>query len=284
MFGITFRKKVQLSRDFKFISRWTPSECRKILIKSGAALSDNYWEPYRTKPPGREPTWFYRECVDRGASSQLTNVGLKTAEIELTKNHPNLLLLDTGCGYGSMSFHLEDKGFEVEGWDLYQPGIDAANTIKSRYGYKSTFRVVDCINPSPEIFNARIGKFNVITVLYWFMVAVSDSQGSTSVKNPLDTGVRRKFLEDFLSKYVQLLAPDGIILIEVVDACADYRLREEQESLVGNPDLEMLPLRYRLEDVEHVALKVGLQIELYKISVCNESLQPSALYSLRKIS
>jgi SAM-dependent methyltransferase len=273
--GLMISRNTQSSNEFKLTQRFSVQQGRRIVRECGLG----------TLASGRKPTWFYYEAFERDTSDLLTNFSIKIAEKELDRYRDcRPAILVTGCGIGITSFHFEDKGFEVEGWDLLPECIDIANRLKSSFEYKSVYRVVDCLNPQPDLLRANNERFNVVTVMHWFYSALDGNYGNSLVADPLNPAVRILILKAFLTNFVQLLAPDGILILEVVDACADYRLRQEHPEMADDPEVDIYPVRYRLEDVENVASQLGLKVELAKLAITTCGHQPRCSYTLRKTS
>jgi len=133
-------------------------------------------------------------------------------------------VLVSGCGTGIELFHFLDSGFSrVEGFDYLKPCVDVANDVAKVGGYNTRIWLDDGFKPQ------HVGIYDAILAHRWLFAARGGNYGNEPIphaeaKTP---AVREKLLTDFLSQYAPHLNPGGIIIFEVCDAVADYRISQD---------------------------------------------------------
>lgn len=232
---------------------------KKIVIEENLALS------------GDRLSWFYG-AFDRNDADPLTNYALGYIEKNVPKDASILVM---GCGAGIMSFHLADVGFKnIEGRDLMDKCIRVANRLKNKYHYHETkFCVDDGFNPKLD------STYDVITAMHWIFSAWMGNYGNNPVDDPFNPLLREKLLTELLSKYSAHLNAGGFMVIELIDAVADYR--DPYDHPLGEESLKIYPVRHTPQQVAESAEKVGLTVVSKRLCV-NYSHQPRTSYILQK--
>ena len=183
------------------------------MIRNGLALDS-----------ARNPSWFYT-AYSRGGQDPLTNYTLKRLIDEPEKNKEVLI---TGCGTGIMLFFLIDKGFtQVDGFDYLPECIEIANYIKEKGNYaKTNLWVDDGFNPQ----NIK-KKYDIITAMHWVFSAWMGNYGN-SLENidPYNPDYREKKLFELLKVYKYYLKSNGVLILEITDSVADYRVSTDHLS------------------------------------------------------
>jgi len=243
-------------------SRVSVSKIRYLLRKRGLALDES-----------GHPTWFYT-ALHRGDSDPLTNYTLDFICKEVPKDSR---LLITGCGTGIMLFFLMDQGFKnVEGFDFLDKCVLVANDIAKLGGYNTKIRQDNGFKPSLD------KKYDLITAMHWVFSAWMGNYGNNRI--PLEDGMspdtRERLLFDFFSKYSTHLNPGGMLIIELTDAVADYRVSSDG-GVKGIPLSDIFPVRHTPDQVSKCAKMCGLSVVSYKMC-CSYGHQPRTSYILRK--
>lgn len=205
------------------------------------------------------PSWFYT-AFERGDHDPLTEFTLHYIDKHISRD---ARVLNTGCGAGLFAFRLADLGFrEVVGVDLLPECIAIAKDIEREAGYTNvSFHVTDGLRPTLE------GEFDVITMMHWVFSAWMGNYGNEPVsaakaKQPAE---RERLLTELLTQYVRHLRPGGIIVIELTDAVADYRIATDHH--LGERSLDIYPVRHTPEQVRRCAASVGLELIDTKLGV-----------------
>ena len=247
--------------QYSIKSRYTEFEAKKIVIEEKLGLVS-----------GKNLSWFYT-AFERGDSDPLTNFTLNYIFNNVNKNKEILI---TGCGTGIMAFHLADCGFSsVEGRDLLIECINIANRLKQKFNYKETiFKQNEGFKPSKE------KKYDVITALHWVFSAWSGNYGNEVIENPKDANVREKLLNNFFNEYSQILNKDGIIIVELTDAVADYR--DPFDHPLGLESINIYPVRFNVEQVRECGKINNLELIDYRLSV-SYGHQPRTTFILKRI-
>lgn len=243
-------------------SKVPPSTIRRLLRKRGLALDKD----------GR-PSWFYTAYY-RGDSDPLTNYTLDYICNNVPKDSNTLI---TGCGTGIMLFYLIDQGFtSVEGFDFLDECVQVANDIAHIGGYKTNIWQDDGFHPTLK------NKYHLITAMHWVFSAWMGNYGNdaTSLDKAKSSSTREKLLIEFLSKYTPHLHTDGLMIVELTDAVADYRLSFDSRANKF-PLTDIYPVRHSPEQVSKCAEICGLKIDSYKMC-CSYGHQPRTSYILRK--
>lgn len=259
---VKFVRKIR-GRDLgKFVlkQRYSNRYAKNVVLKKKLALTVS-----------GKPSWFYT-AFERGDRDPLTNYTLQFVEDTLNKESKILI---TGCGTGITLFHLADCGFkELVGSDVLPECIDIANQLKNDFKYDNTrFIVADGFNP---LIN---DTFDLITALHWVFSAWMGNYGNPPILNPFDQSVRDEALKDFLSKYSNLLNENGMLIIELTDSVADYRLATDHG--LGEDSLKIYPIRHSPEQVKKCAELTGFDVIDNKLSV-SYGHQPRTCYYLKK--
>lgn len=248
--------------QFKIKQRYTVRQAKDLILKKRFAISAN------------SPSWFYT-AFERGNKDPLTNYALEFLDLNIEKAHP---ILVTGGGVGIMAFHLADSGFdEITVTDLLPEVVEVGQEIKNRFNYNNVIFIVDdCLNPKKEINK----KYGAITALHWVFSAFMGNYGNEAVKNPFDIKVREKALNNFFEIYGNKLYSGGFLLVELTDACADYRIYTDHPSMDKSAEM-IYPVRHSPEMVNLCASKNDLTVIDKKMSV-RTGHHPRTLYVLRK--
>jgi len=248
--------------QIKFIikQRYSERHAKKIVIKKKLALTLD-----------GKPSWFYT-AFERKDADPLTNYTLDFIEKNIKKDGK---ILVTGCGTGITAFHLADCGFkEIVGSDLLPECIIIANELKKEFNYENTRYIID------DGFHPAVNeKFDLITALHWVFSAWMGNYGNSPVSNPFDLKIREEALNNFLSVYSSLLNENGILIVELTDAVADYRLASDHH--LASYSLEIYPIRHNLAQVERCAALNGLDVIDKKLCVTYGH-HPRTSYFLRK--
>jgi len=264
------RKKKHNSYQFKLLQRYTVSQAQHLVRKSGLATTGN----------GKYTSWFYTAFL-RKEDDPLTNYTLSEIARKFHLEDENPQLLVTGCGTGITVFHMEDVGFQVEGWDLLPEAITVAEALKKEFRYSAQFKQVDCLNPPESLLSSNESRFDCITVMHWFFSAIAGNYGNQSISNPFDTLTRKQVLSEFLQTYSRIVKTDGFLVIELTDSVADYRLRGEYMPI--DNDCEIYPIRYSPEMVAECASNTGFLILDKKVCLTYGH-QPRTSYLMKKVS
>lgn len=270
------RKHKHNSYQLKLFQRYTASQAQNIVRKSGLATTGN----------GKHTSWFYTAFL-RQDNDPLTNYALSSIARKFHDSGQYLIssqLLVTGCGTGITVFHLEDVGFQVEGWDVLPEAIMVAEALKKEFRYSAYFKQVDCLNPPEDVLSLNESRFDVITVMHWFFSALAGNYGNRNILNPFDTVVRKQILSEFLQTYSRILKTDGYLVIELTDSVADYRLRGENPHMPIDNDYEIYPVRYSPEMVTECASNTGFLILDKKVALTYGGHQPRTSYLMKKVS
>lgn len=243
-------------------SRVPVSKIKGVIRKRGLALDE----------AGR-PTWFYT-AYQRGDSDPLTNYTLDFICKEVPKNSD---ILVTGCGTGIMLFFLIDQGFKnVEGFDFLNECVLVADDVAKLGGYNTKIWQDDGFNPTLQ------KKYNVITAMHWVFSAWMGNYGndSVSIERAKSLETRERLLFEFLSKYSPHLHPDGLMIVELTDAVADYRVPSDG-GVKAVPLPDIYPVRHTPDQVSRCAERCGLKVVSYHMS-CSYGHQPRTSYILKK--
>jgi SAM-dependent methyltransferase len=242
-------------------SRYSIRKAKRLIIKNKLAVVDG------------KPSWFYTAFDDRWDHDPLTKYSLGFIESQI--DHKARILV-TGCGVGITAFHLADCGFqEIVGVDIIPECISIANQIKYDHAYKNTsFHVDDCFRPTIG------GGYDVITVMHWIFSAWGGNYGNAQIENAKDPNVREGLLSSFLAVYAPRLNAAGVMVIELVDAVADYRIASDHP--MGEMSLGIYPVRHTPEQVKRCAEANGLIVIDKKLSVSHGH-QPRTSFILKKV-
>lgn len=246
---------------FQVRHRYSVRHAKQIVLQERLALTE-----------GTKPSWFYT-AFERDDADPLTNFALRFIEHKVPKT---AAVLVTGCGTGITAFHLADAGFQnIEGRDLLEKCIRVADRLKAEAGYNEvTFKVDDGFRPKLE------RSYDLITALHWVFSAWAGNYGNRPAESATDPAVREALLTDFLAQYAPHLNPDGLLMIELTDAVADYR--ETYDHPHGLDSQRIYPVRHTPEQVRACAAKTGLEIVDKRLSV-SYGHHPRTLYVLRKL-
>lgn len=212
-------------------------------------------------------SWFYKS-YDRGDQDPLTNY---TLNYICEKKEKNAQILVTGCGTGIMLFYFLDKGFKnVEGFDFLPECVSIANEIAKLGNYTTKVWKDDGFNPSLE------HKYDLITAMHWVFSAWMGNYGNNKIpaEKAMAADFRELLLTEFFSKYSPNLNKDGILIVELTDAVADYRVLSEM-----NPSV--YPVRFTPDQVKKCAASCELEVIEYNLSL-SYGHQPRTSYILRK--
>jgi SAM-dependent methyltransferase len=244
---------------FDLKQRYSSRYAKNVILKKKLAITDG------------KPSWFYT-AFERGDADALTNHTLQFIDRTLSKEGR---ILVTGCGTGITVFHLAEYGYkEVVGTDLLPECIEVADQLKKDFRYNNTRFLID--NGFDPAINE---KFDLITALHWVFSAWMGNYGNPAVVNAFDPAVREQALSQFLVTYSPLLNEKGILIIELTDAVADYRLATDHP--MGDFSLTIYPIRHSPEQVERCAAASGFEISDKKLSVAYGH-HPRTSYYLRK--
>jgi hypothetical protein len=243
-------------------SRVSVSRIKRMIRKRGLALDES-----------GSPTWFYT-AYHREDSDPLTNYTLEFICREVSKNSDVLV---TGCGTGIMLFFLIDQGFtNVEGFDFLDKCVLVANDVAMLGGYTTRIWRDDGFNPTLR------KKYNLITALHWVFSAWMGNYGnkSVSVEDARAPGTRERLLSDFLSRYSPHLHSGGLLIVELTDAVADYRVPLDG-GVRAVPLSDIYPVRHTPGQVTTCAEQCGLKVVSYRMC-CSYGHQPRTSYILKK--
>ena len=260
---IRFAKRVlgrEKKVEFEIKSRYSVMQAKSTVVGEGLAFING------------EISWFYT-AFERGDHDPLTNYALEYIERNMPKSSR---ILVTGCGTGITVFHLSDCGFhKVVGRDVLVKCIVIANRLKEKFSYHNTvFEVDDCFNPKTVD-----GKFQVILAIHWVFSAWMGNYGNEKVDESRDPAVREKLLNELFAVYAPYLEKNGIMIIELTDAVADYRIVTDIPLALRS--LDVYSVRHTPEQVEKCAAANGLEIVEKKLCV-SYGHQPRTSYILRK--
>jgi SAM-dependent methyltransferase len=244
---------------FDLKQRYSSRYAKNVILRKKLAITDG------------KPSWFYT-AFERGDADALTNYSLGFIDQNLSKEGR---ILVTGCGTGITVFHLAEYGYkEVVGTDLLPECIDVADQLKNDFRYDNARFLID--NGFDPAINE---KFDLITALHWVFSAWMGNYGNPAVVNAFDPAIREQALNRFLSTYSPLLNEKGILIIELTDAVADYRLAADHP--MGDFSLTIYPIRHSPAQVESCAAANGFEVMDKKLSV-SYGHHPRTSYYLRK--
>lgn len=244
-------------------SRISVSKIKRLIRKRGLALDEF-----------GAPTWFYTAYHRRDADP-LTNYTLAFICKEVPKNS-NVLI--TGCGTGIMLFFLMDQGFNnVEGFDYLDKCVLIANDVAEIGGYNTRIWQDDGFNPTLQ------KKYDLITAMHWVFSAWMGNYGNNSDSNEeaKTSQKRERLLLDFLSRYTPHLNPGGLIIVELTDAVADYRVPLDG-GVKAIPLSDIYPVRHTPDQVSKCAEQCGLKVVSYHMC-CSYGHQPRTSYILKNL-
>lgn len=263
-YSLSYRKLPKEDSEIPVLkSRVSISKIKSLIRKRGLALTES-----------GVPSWFYT-AYHRKNLDPLTNYTMDFICKEVPKNS-NVLI--TGCGTGIMLFYLMDQGFEnVEGFDFLEECVLIANDIVKLGGYNTRIWQDDGFRPALQ------KKYDLITAVHWVFSAWMGNYGNNAVSlaDAKSSDTRERLLVDFLSKYSPFLNPGGMLIIELTDAVADYRLPLDN-GVVSTPLADIYPVRHSPEQVSMCAEKCGLKVITYNMC-CSYGHQPRTSYILKKI-
>lgn len=245
---------------FTIKQRYSEFQAKKVVFNSDLVLNTS-----------NRISWFYT-AFERKDQDPLTNFILGKLDAEYNQRKS---ILVTGCGTGIMVFHLAEKFDRVDGVDLLDKCISIANKLKYKYQYKNTnFYLDDCFKPS------KITRsYDIITVLHWIWTAWMGNYGNKKILDPFSQNTRENLLREFILTYDKKLNSKGILILELIDSIADYRL--PQDSKHGNDAKNVYPVRHNLSDVKRITKSIG-----FKILECHSCFsyghQPRMVYLLQK--
>ncbi len=244
-------------------SRVSVTKIKSLMRKRGLATDES-----------GNPTWFYT-AYHREDSDPLTNETLAFICREIPKNSS---LLITGCGTGIMLFFLMDQGFKnVEGFDFLDKCVLVANDVAKLGGYSTRIWQDDGFNPSLQ------KKYYLITAMHWVFSAWMGNYGNkaVSLEEAKSPATRERLLVDFLSKYSPHLHPNGLLIVELTDAVADYRVPLDG-GVRALPLADIYPVRHTPTQVSNCAEQCGLEVVSYSMC-CSYGHQPRTSYILKKL-
>jgi SAM-dependent methyltransferase len=220
---------------------------------------------------GKSPSWFYY-AFNRNDDDSLTNYELEYIETNFPRDS---VILNTGCGTGIIVFHLASSGFtKVTGTDLLPEAIEIANWIKTNYSFDNTdFQVDDGLAPKV------LGQFDLITAMHWVFSAWMGNYGNIVDIGDASAEERVRLLMTFLRNYTPHLKPGGILILELTDAVADYRLITDHPA--GSGSVGVYPIRHTPEQVALCAAANNLVI-LEKQLCLRYGHQPRTAYFLQR--
>jgi hypothetical protein len=219
-------------------SRVNPLQIRKYMRQNGLAYDEK-----------NQFSWFYT-AYDRNDKDKMTNYTMNFIVNNFSKDSRVLV---TGCGTGITLFHLMDSGFsKVEGLDYLDSCVEISNEVARLGSYNTKIWKDDGFNPKLE------GSYDVITALHWVFSAWSGNYGNdkVSLQRAFDPETRQKLVNDLFSKYAPHLNKNGVFIIELTDAVADYRLEGEKRK-------DHYPVRHTPEQIKIAAELNGLIVDEY---------------------
>lgn len=256
--NIIFRKKQK--QIFKIKQRYSDFSAKKIVFNLDLVLN------YKNKL-----SWFYT-AFERKDQDPLTNFVLEYVDNNFESNK-NILV--TGCGTGIMVFHWAEKFKVVDGIDLLDKCILIAKKIKKSFNYKNTtFYSGDSFNPSVS------KTYDIITVLHWIYSAWMGNYGNNNPQKPFKKKTRENLLREFLTKYKKIINPGGILIIELIDSIADFRLPKDHKA--GDESLNIYPVRHSYSDVKKIVKELDL-ILVDAHSCFSYGHQPRMIYIIQKL-
>jgi SAM-dependent methyltransferase len=222
---------------------------------------------------GKSPSWFYY-AFNRNNDDKLTNYELEWIERNIPRDSE---VLNTGCGTGIIALHLASLGYrKVVGTDLLPEAIKVAQWIKSNYSFDNVeFLVDDRLAPKVT------GRYELITAMHWVFSAWMGNYGNTVDIGEAGASERTQLLKSFLGNYTPHLKPGGILILELTDAVADYRLIADHPA--GNASLGVYPIRHTPEQVASCAAANNLVI-IEKQLCLTYGHQPRTAYFLKSMS
>ena len=238
---------------------------KKIIKKAGLEKEEN-----------GDISWFYT-AYDRGDSDPLTNYNLDFIEQKISAQSKVLI---TGCGTGIMLFYLLDKGYLfVDGFDYLNECVFVANEVKKIGNYKTNIWRDDGF--SPNITN----EYDLVTAMHWVFSAWMGNYGNKKFSNKevFNQEFRNELLDSLLKKYKKALKSNGILILELTDSVADYRLESDVNYLGDSEKLmDIYPVRFSPKDVSIVAAKNQMKILDYKMC-CSYGHQPRVSYIIQSV-
>ena len=235
---------------------------RRIIRRRGLALTDE-----------QQLSWWYTIAYERGDTDPLTNYALDFIRDQAPKD---AFILVTGCGTGVMLFHLIDAGFtRVDGFDYLKERVVIANDIAKLGHYHCRIWQADGFRPQLE------STYGVVLAVHWVYSAWMGNYKNKAIpyEQAKLASKRDELLTDFLSQYAPHINPGGLMIVELTDAVADYRI--SSVSIRRPIPLDHIyPVRFTPEQVIMCARRNGLEVEDYKFSINGP--QPRTCYRLRK--
>ena len=217
-------------------------------------------------------SWWYTWAYERGDTDPLTNYALAYIREQITKDASILI---TGCGTGISLFHLIDAGFaRVDGFDYLEPCVIVDNDIAKIGNYKCHIWQADGFSPKLE------HSYDVVLAQRWVYSAWGGNYENQAIPyEQAKTAVKREeLLTDFISQYAPHMNPGGVLIVELIDAVADYRVSLDYGR--SYPLDTVYPVRHTPEQVASCAQRTGFEVVDYKLSTNNP--QPTTCYILRK--
>ena len=177
-----------------------------------------------------------------------------------------------------MLFQPMNQGFKnIEGFDYLNECVLIANDIAKMGGYQTRIWQDDGFCPKLQT------KYDLIMAMHWVFSAWMGNYGNNAVS--LDEAkkaeTRERVLVDFFSQYTPYLNPGGMLIIELTDAVADYRLPCDGRVLPISLR-DVYPIRQTPEQVIKCGKQCGLDIVEYNMC-CSYGNQPRTSYILKKI-
>lgn len=237
---------------------------KNIVLEEGLALNEK-----------RELSWFYHCAFDRNDSDPLTNFALDFVRTKISRDAK---ILVTGCGTGITVFRMADDGYsDITGIDLLEKCIAVAQKVKKLGRYDETF-FKQCDGFRPDLD----GSYDLITAMHWVFSAWMGNYGNSPIHSPKSPEVRERLLTEFFATYSPLLKSGGYLILELVDAVADYRIKSDHPEV--DPDFldQIYPVRHTPEQVEKCASANGLAVRKKNLCV-KYSHQPRTSYLLQKL-
>jgi SAM-dependent methyltransferase len=245
------KRKIKISLGLKTLSprlrsRVSTKKIKQLIKKFGFAETDS-----------GDISWFYT-AYDRGDGDPLTNHNLDFIEKNISLNSE---ILVTGCGTGIMLFYLIDKGFlNVDGFDYLKECVLVANEIIKVGEYKANIWQDNGFDPVvPK-------KYDLVTAMHWVFSAWMGNYGNKVLDQcrVYEQEYRNNLLDEFLNKYRKFIKKDGMLIIELTDSVADYRL--DSDSPHSKCSLGLIyPVRFSPNDVKLIANKNKMEVVEYKM-------------------
>jgi len=152
--------------------------------------------------------------------------------------------------------------------------VIVANDIARTGNYECRIWQADGFKPKLE------SSYDVILAQRWVYSAWGGNYENQAIpyEEAKTSAKREALLTDFLTQYSGHMSLGGILIVELIDAVADYRVSLDYGR--SSPLDTVYPVRHTPEQVAACALRTGFEIIDYKLSTNNP--QPTTCYILRK--